>query len=99
MFLIHRLRVCAERDGKEETEEAVSVSLFETKDCKRIIREAKKNNFEETLWRLENVTQVCKWQMANGRIKRSISGFENSIVRSSFLLLVIKKNTAISLRR
>lgn len=57
----------AEKDREEESkEEAVYVSLFEAKKCKRIIIKTKKMkeyNFEGS-----SSTQVC--QMANGRIKR-----------------------------
>lgn len=58
----------AEKDREEESkEEAVYVSLFEAKKCKRIIiiktKKIKEYNFEGS-----RSTQVC--QMANGRIKR-----------------------------
>lgn len=82
MFFISRLLPFrAERDGEEE---AVSLSLFEAKDCKGIIIRRKPKKLKEHSF--ENVYTVCK--RANWRIKRSIS---SHILDCSIKLLVINR--------
>lgn len=71
MILILSVACCAGKEGDKETEEAVSLSLFQAQNCKKRIlkkeslKKLKENNVEETLWE----TKTLHTKSAHGEWK------------------------------
>lgn len=101
MMLISSVACCAGKEGDKETEEAVSLSLFQAQDCKRIIKKSLKKLKENNVGgnSLGNQDTHKSRHMASGRIKRSILGFFRNSDRSMKLLLLVIIHKTISLRR